>query len=327
MKSTVSATGTIQPVDSVEVSSKITARLKSVLVKENDKVTAGQTVATLDAKDYEAKRDQAQYKVTNTQAEYDRISYLYSIGADTQKQLEDAQMNYDTAVSALAQAESDASETSIIAPIDGTVVGEPKTVGTMAVATSDNPTVIMRIADLSRKQIKAKVDETDIGNVKVGQQATFTVDTYTDKTFTARVTKISQTDTSNSWDTSSLSSSSSSSSSASVIYYYVTLDVDDPEDLLLPAMTARVEINTADTPDALAVPISVLKTDANGSYVVVCNADGSQENRYVTTGIYSDEYVEILSGLEEGEDIVSTYTAKKKSSSSSSGSRRGGPMF
>ena len=326
MKSTVSATGTIQPVDSVEVSSKITARLKSVLVKENDKVTAGQTVATLDAKDYEAKRDQAQYKVTNTQAEYDRISYLYSIGADTQKQLEDAQMNYDTAVSALAQAESDASETSIIAPIDGTVVGEPKTVGTMAVATSDNPTVIMRIADLSRKQIKAKVDETDIGNVKVGQQATFTVDTYTDKTFTARVTKISQTDTSNSWDTSS-SSSSSSSSSASVIYYYVTLDVDDPEDLLLPAMTARVEINTADTPDALAVPISVLKTDANGSYVVVCNADGSQENRYVTTGIYSDEYVEILSGLEEGEDIVSTYTAKKKSSSSSSGSRRGGPMF
>ena len=91
-------------------------------------------------------------------------------------------------------------------------------------------------------------------------------------------------------------------------------------------MTARVEINTANTPDALAVPISVLKTDANGSYVVVRNADGSQEDRYVTTGIYSDEYVEILSGLEEGEDIVSTYTAKKKSSSSSSGSRRGGPM-
>lgn len=329
MKSTVSATGTIQPVDSVEVSSKITARLKSVLVKENDKVTAGQTVATLDAKDYEAKRDQAQYKVTNTQAEYERISYLYSIGADTQKQLEDAQMNYDTAVSELAQAESDASETSILAPMDGTVVGEPKTVGTMAVATSDNPTVIMRIADLSSKQIKAKVDETDIGNIKVGQQATFTVDTYTDKTFTARVTKISQTDTSNSWDTSSSSSSSgsSSSSSASVIYYYVTLDVDDPDSQLLPAMTARVEINTADKPDTLAVPISTLKTDANGSYVIVRNADGSQENRYVTTGIYSDEYVEILSGLEEGEDVVSTYTAKKTSSSSSSNSRRGGPMF
>ncbi|WP_416195388.1 efflux RND transporter periplasmic adaptor subunit [Selenomonas sp.] len=324
IKSTVSATGTIRPVDSVEVSSKITARLKTVEVKENDEVKAGQVVATLDAKDYAAKRDQAQYKVTNTQAEYERIRYLYSIGADTEKQLEDAQMNYDTAVSALSQAESDASETNILAPMDGTVVGEPKTVGTMAVATSDNPTVIMRIADLSKKKIMAKVDETDIGSVKVGQSATFTVDAYTDKTFTARVTKISQTDTANTWDTSSSSSSASASSSAAVIYYYVTLEVDDPENLLLPAMTARVEINTADKPDALVVPISTLKTDANGSYVIVRNPDGSQENRYVQAGIYSDDYVEIVDGLSEGEEVVSTYTAKKSSSSSKSSSH-GGP--
>lgn len=323
IKSTVSATGTIRPVDSVEVSSKITARLKTVEVKENDEVKAGQVVATLDAKDYAAKRDQAQYKVTNTQAEYERIRYLYSIGADTEKQLEDAQMNYDTAVSALSQAESDASETNILAPMDGTVVGEPKTVGTMAVATSDNPTVIMRIADLSTKKIMAKVDETDIGSVKVGQSATFTVDAYTDKTFTARVTKISQTDTANTWDTSTSSSSSSASSSAAVIYYYVTLEVDDPENLLLPAMTARVEINTADKPDALVVPISTLKTDANGSYVIVRNPDGSQENRYVTAGIYSDDYVEIVDGLSEGEEVVSTYTAKKSSSSSSKSNNRG----
>ena len=324
IKSTVSATGTIRPVDSVEVSSKITARLKTVEVKENDEVKAGQVVATLDAKDYAAKRDQAQYKVANTQAEYERIRYLYSIGADTEKQLEDAQMNYDTAVSALSQAESDASETNILAPMDGTVVGEPKTVGTMAVATSDNPTVIMRIADLSKKKIMAKVDETDIGSVKVGQSATFTVDAYTDKTFTARVTKISQTDTANTWDTSTSSSSASASSSAAVIYYYVTLEVDDPENLLLPAMTARVEINTADKPDALVVPISTLKTDANGSYVIVRNPDGSQENRYVQAGIYSDDYVEIVDGLSEGEEVVSTYTAKKLSSSSKSSSH-GGP--
>ncbi len=324
IKSTVSATGTIRPVDSVEVSSKITARLKTVEVKENDEVKAGQVVATLDAKDYAAKRDQAQYKVANTQAEYERIRYLYSIGADTEKQLEDAQMNYDTAVSALSQAESDASETNILAPMDGTVVGEPKTVGTMAVATSDNPTVIMRIADLSKKKIMAKVDETDIGSVKVGQSATFTVDAYTDKTFTARVTKISQTDTANTWDTSTSSSSASASSSAAVIYYYVTLEVDDPENLLLPAMTARVEINTADKPDALVVPISTLKTDANGSYVIVRNPDGSQENRYVQAGIYSDDYVEIVDGLSEGEEVVSTYTAKKSSSSSKS-TNHGGP--
>ncbi len=324
LKSTVSATGTIRPVNSVEVSSKITARIKEVLVKENDTVTAGQTVALLDGKDYEAKRDQAQYKVVNTKAKYDRVSYLYSIGADTQEQLDDAQLNYDTAVSSLSEAQSDMNEMTITAPMSGVTVGEPKTAGTMAVQGSDNPTVIMRIADLSSKQIQAKVDETDIGNVKVGQSATFTVDTYTGKTFTARVSKISQTDTGNSWDTSS-SSSASSGSSASVIYYYVTLDVDDPDNELLPAMTARVEINTADKPDALVVPISTLKTDSDGSYVIIKNLDGTQENRYVQTGIYSDEYVEILDGLAEGDQVVNTYTAKTSSKTSKNNNSHGGP--
>ncbi len=325
IKSTVSATGTIRPVDSVEVSAKITARIKNILVKENDTVTAGQTVAILDGKDFEAQRDQAQFKVTNTRAKYNRAVYLHSIGAETDADLEDATLNYQTAVSALSEAESDLDETVIVAPMDGVVVGEPQTVGTMAVQGTSNPTVIMRIADLSRKQIQAKVDETDIGNVKVGQEATFTVDSYTGKTFTARVSKISQTDTSNSWNTNSSTSSSSSSSSASVIYYYVTLDVDDPEGVLMPSMTARVEINTANKENALVVPISTLKTDSNGSYVIVRNPDGTQENRYVETGIYSDEYVEIESGLSEGEEIVATYTAKASSGDAAKKKTQGGP--
>ena len=326
LKSTVSATGTIKPVNSVEVSSKVTARIKDVLVKENDTVTAGQTVATLDATDYTEKRNQAQYKVANTKAKYERAQYLYSIGADTQEQLEDAKMNYDTAVSSLAESQSNMNEMTIVAPMSGVVVGEPQTPGTMAVQGTSNPTVIMRIADMSSKQILAKIDETDIGSVKVGQTATFTVDSFNGKTFTARVSKISQTDTSNSWNiNTSSSSSSSSSSSASVIYYYVTLDVDDPENLLLPAMTARVEINTAEKNDALVVPLSTLKTDAKGSYVIVKNEDGSQENRYVSTGIYSDEYVEILDGLSEGEQVVSTYVAKSADSAKKNSSNRGGP--
>jgi HlyD family secretion protein/macrolide-specific efflux system membrane fusion protein len=325
LKSTVSATGTIRPVNSVEVSSKVTARIKNVLVKENDTVTAGQIVATLDATDYEEKRNQAQYKVNNTKSKYERAQYLYSIGADTQEQLEDAKMSYDTAVSSLAESQSNMSEMTIVAPMSGVVVGQPQTAGTMAVQGNSSPTVIMRIADMSSKQILAKVDETDIGNVKVGQSATFTVDSFNGKTFTARVSKISQTDTSNSWNVNTSSSSSSSSSSASVIYYYVTLDVDDPENVLLPAMTARVEINTAEKNDALVVPLSTLKTDTHGSYVIVKNDDGTQENRYVSTGIYSDEYVEILEGLSEGEQVVSTYVAKASTTSSSKKNDRGGP--
>ncbi len=323
IKSVVSATGTIRPVDSVEVSSKITARIKSVLVKENDKVKAGQTVAVLDGKDYEASNDQAAFKVVNAKSKYDRVAYLNSIGAKSQEELEDARYTYDAAASSLEKTQSDLSETIITAPMDGVVVGEPKSAGTMAVQGNSNPTVILTIADMSKKQILAKVDETDIGSVKVGQNATFTVDTYTGKTFTARVSKISQTDVTNSWNTNS-SSSSSSSTSASVVYYYVVLDVDDPENLLLPAMTARVDIVTSEKDSALVVPISALKTDTKGSYVILNLPDGTKENRYVSTGIYSDEYVEIESGLTDGDKVVITYKAKSSTAANSSRQKRGG---
>lgn len=315
MKSIVSATGTIKPVESVEVSSKITARVKQVLVKENDTVTQGQTVALLDGKDYETQKEQAEFTLKNAKIIYDRTNYLYNIGAKSKEDLDNAQYNYDTAQSKLEEAESNLSETVIVSPMDGVVIGEPVTDGTMAVQGNSNPTVIMRIADLSRKQIFAKVDETDIGSVRVGQKATFTVDAYNGKTFTATVSKISQTDMDNSWNISN-SSSSSSSSSAAVIYYSVTLDVDDPEGLLMPSMTARVEIETANKDSALAVPLSALKTDKNGTYVIVIKDDGTTENRYVETGIYGDEFVEIINGLSENEKVDVTMVKKSTTATS-----------
>lgn len=315
MKSIVSATGTIKPVESVEVSSKITARVKQVLVKENDTVTQGQTVALLDGKDYETQKEQAEFTLKNAKIIYDRTNYLYNIGAKSKEDLDNAQYNYDTAQSKLEEAESNLSETIIVSPMDGVVIGEPVTDGTMAVQGNSNPTVIMRIADLSRKQIFAKVDETDIGSVRVGQKATFTVDAYNGKTFTATVSKISQTDMDNSWNISN-SSSSSSSSSAAVIYYSVTLDVDDPEGLLMPSMTARVDIETANKDNALAVPLSALKTDKQGTYVIVIKDDGTTENRYVETGIYGDEFVEIINGLSENEKVDVTMVKKSTTATS-----------
>lgn len=321
MKSIVSATGTIKPVESVEVSSKITARVKQVLVKENDVVSQGQTVALLDGKDYETKREQAEFTLNNAKTIYDRISYLYNIGAKSKEDLDTAQYNYDTARSKLEEADSNLSETVIVSPMDGVVIGEPVTDGTMAVQGNSNPTVIMRIADLSKKQIIAKVDETDIGNVRVGQKATFTVDAYNGRTFTATVSKISQTDIDNSWNTSK---TSGNTSSAAVIYYSVTLDVDDPEKLLMPSMTARVEIETANKTDAIAVPLSALKTDKQGVYVIVVKEDGTTENRYVQTGIYGDEFVEITDGLVIDEKVDITM-AKKQPQNDGRNERRGRP--
>ena len=313
IKSSISATGVISPVNSVEVSPKITARISTVAVKENDRVEKGQVVATLDGKDYAAKKDQAQYKLTNAQLKYERAKALYEAGAGSKQDLDNAQFEYDTAASSLSEAESDVAETVITAPMSGVVVGEPKTPGTMAVQGNSSPTVIMRIADTGTKQIIAKVDETDIGKIKVGQDATFTVDSYTNKTFTAHVSKISQTDTTYSWDTTN-TTSSASASSASVIYYYVTLDVDDPNDDLRLGMTARVDISTSQKENALVVPIAALKTNNSGSYVVVVHDDGSTENVMVQTGIYSDDYVEITSGLSVGDKVSIAYTSSGKSS-------------
>lgn len=312
---TVSATGTIQPRDSVEVSGKVTARIKEILVEENDHVTEGQVVAILDGKDFEAKLDQANFTLTNARQKLERTDRLYKIGAKSLQELQDAQYEYDRAKSAVELAEDDVNQTVITAPMDGVVVGEPKTPGTMAVQGSTNPTVIMRIADLSEKLVKAKVDETDIGSVKVGERATFTVDAYPDKTFRAEVIKISQTDTTNSWDTSS--STSSNSSSNAVIYYYVTFSAPDDENLLLPAMTARLDIIVGQVNKALCVPIDALKTDAKGSYVerITKDAQGKDvaEKVYITVGLYGEEFVEVTGGgLNPGDDVSTTYEAAQK---------------
>ena len=320
---TVSATGTVQPRDSVEVSGKVTARIKEILVEENDHVTEGQVVAILDGKDFEAKLDQANFTLTNAKQKLERTERLYNIGAKSLQELQDAQYEFDRAKSAVELAQDDVNQTVITAPMDGVVVGEPKTPGTMAVQGNANPTVIMRIADLSEKLVKAKVDETDIGSVKVGERATFTVDAYPDKTFDAYVTKISQTDTANSWDTNSTTSSSSSSSNA-VIYYYVTFAAPDDENLLMPAMTARLDIIVGQVRDALCVPIDALKTDAKGSYVerITKDAKGKDvaEKVYITVGLYGEEFVEVTGGnLNPGDDVSTTYEAAKKTTTQGGG--------
>ena len=327
---TVSATGTVQPRDSVEVSGKVTARIQEILVEENDHVTEGQVVAILDGKDYQAQLDQANFTLTNARQKLERTEKLYKIGAKSLEELQDAQYEYDRAKSSVELAEDNVNQTVITAPMDGVVVGEPKTPGTMAVQGSTNPTVIMRIADLSEKLVKAKVDETDIGNVAVGERATFTVDAYPDKTFRAEVTKISQTDTANSWDTNNSSSSNSNSSSSNaVIYYYVTFSAPDEENLLLPAMTARLDIIVGQVRDALCVPIDALKTDAQGSYVEKITKDEQgkdvAEKIYITVGLYGEEFVEVTGGnLNPGDDISTTYEAENKKSSSQGGGFGGG---
>lgn len=327
--STVAATGTVKPFDAVDISAQVSALVKEIKVKENDYVTAGQVLAVLDDKSLETTLNKARYNLNNMASTYQRLSYLHSIGAKSDSDLEAALLDYQTAQASYSEAQSNVEKTTLLSPMAGIVLGDPVSVGTLVTAGVNNPTVIMMIGDVSRKIVKVKVDETDIGQVKVGQSATFTVDAFPNQTFTATVSKIGQLSTSTSTispsssSSTSSSTSSSSSSSNSVVYYYVTLNVDDPDNLLKVDMTARVNIKIGEKDKALLIPLSALKTNTGGQHVSVLRG-GKTENVTVTTGLTNNENVEILSGLQEGDKLVISYT-KSQTSASSSSKRDGGP--
>ena len=325
--STVAATGTVKPIEAVDISSKVTGLIKEIKVKENDTVKAGQVLAILEDKTLETTLEKAQYEVNNTGAKYQRLQYLHSIGAKSDADLEDGLLNYQTALASYEAAKSNLDDTVLVSPIDGVVMGEPATVGTLVTAGVNDPTVVMMIGKMSGKMIKVKVDETDIGKIEVGQEATFTVDAYQNHTFTGRVSKIGQistatTTTSNS-SSSSSSTSSSSSSTNSVVYYYVTVLADDPDNLLKAEMTARVNIKIGEKNDVLLIPLSALKTTTTGQYVTVLRDTGKSENVPVTVGLTSSDKVEVVEGLQEGDKLVISYT--KSTSQSSSKQKDNGP--
>lgn len=326
--SNVSATGTVKPIEAVDISSKVAGLIKELKVKENDTVKVGQVLAILEDTTLETTLSKAKYQVENTGAKYKRLQYLHSIGAKSGADLEDALLNYQTALASYDAAKSSLNETILVSPIDGVVMGEPASVGTLVTAGVNDPTVVMMIGNLSGKMIKVKVDETDIGKIKVGQEAAFTVDAYQNQTFSGRVSKIGQisTATTTTNTSSSTSSSSSSSSTSSVIYYYVTLEAADPDNLLKPEMTARVTIKIDEKKDALLIPLAALKTTVGGQSVTVLRDNGKSESIPVMVGITSGDKVEITEGLAEGDKLIISYTKSESKSSTKQNNSPPPPM-
>lgn len=304
--STVSSTGTISPVNSVDISSKITALIKEVKVKENETVQVGQVLVLLDAKELQTQVDQARDKVANTSAKYKRTQHLHSIGAKSQEELENALLDYQTAVSSYEGFQSKFNDTVIVSPIAGVVIGKPLPAGTLVAQGVNNPTVIMTVADMSKKQIDTKVDETDIGKIQVGQVTTFTVDGYPNKTFTGTVSNVSQKAT----------------TTQNVVYYSVTIDVQDPENLLKPSMTARVSIKIGEKQGVVTVPLAALKTNNEGQYVTILRDKGKTDMVPVTVGLYGEDAVEIVSGVQEGDQLVISYNKPQEQKSTNTGPPR-----
>lgn len=297
ISSLVAATGSIQAVNSVDISSKITAQIKEVKVKENDHVTAGQVLVILEDTGLQAQVTQAQEKLNNAAIKYERNKRMNGIGAASSQVLDDASMEYNIAQANYDQVMSSFNETVIKSPMDGIVIGKPLSPGAMVAQGVSNPTVIMTVADMSKMQIEVQVDQTDIGKLVLGQKVNFTVDAYADKTFTGVVSNISKKPV----------------TSSNVIYYAVTVDINSAENLLNPGMVARVSIIASESKNVLTLPLSAIRTDKNGKYVVVMDQKGQTQNVPVTTGNMGEDRVEITSGVNEGDNVVVSQTQQGQS--------------
>ena len=300
--SMVSATGTISPLNMVDVSSKITGLIEKLEVNENDQVAVGQVLAVLDDTHLQALVAQAQAKLSNASGIYERTQRLADMGAVATQALDTSRSDLGVAQAAYDDAVSQLEETVIRAPINGQVIGKPIPAGQSVSANASSPMVILTVADMSKMQIQTQVDESDIGKVQVGQKVTFTVDAYPAQTFSGVVSNVSQKAT----------------VVSNVVYYNVLVDVDSAKNLLKPTMTARVSIIIAKSKNALSVPLAAVKANNGQQYVMVVQ-NGKTQNTLVTTGITGDNKIEILSGLTEGDEIVAS-SAKTQATSGGQGS-------
>ena len=251
VENTVTATGTIEPVETVEVGTQVSGKVEKIYVDYNDVVKKGQLMAELDKQTLNQSLSRAKASLTSAESQlnyakltYERTKQLYEANAATlaayqeaQNSYTQAQMSKRNAQAAYDQARVDLAYAEIYSPIDGIVLDRAVEVGQTVAASFSTPTLFTLANDLTKMQVEADVDEADIGQVKVGQRVTFTVDAYMDDVFDGTVNQIRMKPT----------------TTSNVVTYTVIIDAPNPEQKLFPGMTASVTIVTEEQ-TGLAVP-------------------------------------------------------------------------
>ena len=297
------ATGVVRPRvgAQVAVGSRASGIVRKLHVTVGDRVAAGQLLAELDRVEFEtqveradAMRAAAVSERTWAVAEYGRVKQLTAGGHATVADLSNAERAVETArarereaAAALEAAKVQLGYTSIRAPIGGVVASVSTQEGETVAASFASPT-FLTIVDLSRLEVWAYVDETDIGRVKVGQQASFTVDTWPDDAFEGRVSAVRP----------------SAEIRDNVVNYVTLIEFTNrPDRLLRPEMTATINVVLEGRTDVLSVPNGALRRDSGGTYALVRTAQGL-ERRDVTVGFRGSEFTEVVSGVAAGERVV-----------------------
>lgn len=253
----VTATGTIQPVDTVAVGTQVSGTLAFLYTDFNKPVKKGQLLGMLDQSLFQASVDQykanlavAQSQYTYQQQNFHRQELLYKTGAiakadydNAMYTLNSAKANVESVKAQLTTAEKNLYFSHIYSPIDGVVLNRSVSVGQTVAASFSTPTLFTIAKDITKMQVQANVDEADIGNVDTGQRATFTVDAFIEDVFQGSVEEIRLR----------------SSTSSNVVTYTTIINAPNNDMKLKPGMTANIVIYTKEVNDALLISVKALK--------------------------------------------------------------------
>jgi len=348
ISNSITATGTIQPVDTVAVGTQVSGIIKNIYVDFNSTVKKGELLATLDPDllQYQSQQIKANLQNAKSNLAYNEIninrqSQLYKVGAISKADYDVATNQYNAAkaqvgsVNAqLSTANKNLSLTNIYSPIDGTVLNRNVSEGQTVASSFSTPTLFSIAKDLTKMRVRASVDEADIGNVKVGQKATFTVDAFPDETFDGEVSEVRLHPT----------------VSSNVVNYTTIINADNSSLKLKPGMTANITIYTEVLNNAMKIPVAatsfrpdslVIKKykvnspfangkkhekgqgkkqnkgseNKNEAAVWIVAKDSTISRKKIKTGMDNDTEIQVVSGLNKNDNIITGYKVLSKKSS------------
>ena len=315
----VTATGTINPINTVTVGTQVSGIVETVLVDYNDDVEKGQVLALLDSSTLKENMEKsfASYelslaKESKAKLNYERIKKLYSDKLTSKASLEDAEIEYKEASANVLNAKANYNISkknfeyaTITSPVSGTVISKEIEQGQTVASSFSTPTLFQVAEDLSKMQIEASVSEADIGYIKKDMKATFTVDAYPNDKFDGKIrqVRLSPTEESN------------------VVMYTVIIEIDNSSRKLLPGMTASVTIKAKEALDVLTIsamalqykPSKKIRETINQAKIedikeqediVYLLKDGKVVPRIIQKGLSDMTNIEIKSGLSLGEAVI-----------------------
>lgn len=317
----VTASGKIQPINTVSVGTQVSGIVEKVLVDYNDEVKEGQLLAQLDTSvlienknDAQARLDLANAKKKVAQLNFNRYEKLYKDKLIAKATLEEAEVNLASADADVLTATADYNKAlqnygyaQITSPVSGTVISKEIEQGQTVAASLQTPTLFTVAEDLSKMQIEASIAEADIGSIAPGMETNFTVDAYPNDEFKGKVRQIrlSPTEESN------------------VVMYTVVIEVDNSSRKLLPGMTAFVRIIIHNMPNVLRIPTAALQYKPNAlvrQFVPKTQIDlkvnqamiyqynkGMLKPIVFTKGVSDASYIEVVDGLKEGDSVITEY--------------------